>query len=42
VTERRLKGLTHGFIRLHNLLEPARDELSSVARNIAAACNSDN
>jgi acetyl esterase len=38
VTARVAQGLTHGFIRLHNLCDPARDELAAVASEIAAAC----
>ena len=38
VVERRCGGLTHGFVRLHNLLDPAREELQRVGRDIAMAC----
>lgn len=37
VTLRRLIGLTHGFIRLHNLFDVPRDELKAVASEIRAA-----
>ena len=40
VTERCLAGLTHGFVRLHNLLEPAQEELAAVGQDIADACRS--
>lgn len=38
VTTRRVAGVTHGFIRLHNLFDVARDELKAIAQDIAAAC----
>ena len=38
VTLRECPGLTHGFIRLHNLCEPVAEELSTLGRDIARAC----
>ncbi|WP_339948997.1 alpha/beta hydrolase [uncultured Albimonas sp.] len=38
VTLREIPGLTHGFIRLHNLCEPAAEELAAIGRDIARAC----
>jgi acetyl esterase len=37
VTARRLNGVTHGFVRLHNLFTRARGELAIVASEIRAA-----
>lgn len=34
---RRLEGLTHGFVRLHNLFEVPMDELRTIAAEIRAA-----
>ena len=31
-------GLTHGFIRLHNLCEPVREAVAALGRDIAKAC----
>jgi acetyl esterase len=39
VIERQAPGVTHGFIRLHNLFDVARDELKSIAGHIAATCD---
>jgi len=39
VTTRHVAGVTHGFIRLHNLFDVARDEINAMARHIAAACD---
>lgn len=33
-----VEGVTHGFIRLHNLFDLAADELQALADNIADAC----
>ena len=38
VTRRVVQGMTHGFIRLHNLCNPAREELERLGAEIAAAC----
>jgi len=38
VTQRTGHGLTHGFIRLHNLCEPTLTELQTVAREIRQVC----
>lgn len=38
VTQRTGHGLTHGFIRLHNLCEPTLTELRTVAQEIRQAC----
>ncbi len=35
VTHRRVNGLVHGFIRWHNLCEPAREQVELLARDIA-------
>lgn len=35
VTERCAEGLTHGFIRLHNICEPAGNELERIGRDIS-------
>jgi len=40
VTSRELAGLTHGFVRLHNLLEPSREELIKVGQEIRDALKS--
>ena len=37
VTLRRLDGLTHGFVRLHNLFDVPMNELKAVAAEISAA-----
>lgn len=37
VTQRRVEGVTHGFIRLHNLFDVARTELETVAADIVRA-----
>lgn len=37
VTQRRVDGVTHGFIRLHNLFDVARTELETVAADIVRA-----
>lgn len=37
VEQRRLPGLTHGFIRLHNLLDSADAELTAIAQTIRRA-----
>lgn len=37
VRHRHIEGVTHGFIRLHNLMEPADQELTRVAAEVAAA-----
>jgi acetyl esterase len=39
VVARTIPGVTHGFIRLHNLFDIARDEVKTIAAEIAAACN---
>jgi acetyl esterase len=39
VIERHITGVTHGFIRLHNLFDVARDELKAIAADITAACH---
>jgi acetyl esterase len=38
VTHRRIDGLTHGFARLHNHVDTARDAVAGMAHAIAAAC----
>ncbi|KKL57380.1 hypothetical protein LCGC14_2236000 [marine sediment metagenome] len=38
VTERQGAGMTHGFIRLHNLIDTVQAELEIVGRNIRSAC----
>ncbi|MDF2234498.1 alpha/beta hydrolase [Albimonas sp. CAU 1670] len=38
VTLREAPGLTHGFIRLHNLCAPVAEELAAIGRDIAKAC----
>ncbi|SFJ11783.1 alpha/beta hydrolase [Albimonas pacifica] len=38
VTLREAPGLTHGFIRLHNLCAPVAEELAAIGRDIARAC----
>lgn len=38
VIERQVDGVTHGYIRLHNLLDVARDEVAALAANIRDAC----
>jgi acetyl esterase len=42
VTVRRYDGLTHGFIRLHNLVDAADAALSDMATVIAQACRNAN
>jgi acetyl esterase len=37
VTHRRLEGMPHGFVRLHNLLDVSRDEMRTLAGDIRAA-----
>ena len=38
VTLREAEGLTHGFIRLHNLCAPVAEELAAIGRDLARAC----
>lgn len=38
VTRRVVEGMTHGFIRLHSLCDPAREELERLGADITAAC----
>ncbi len=38
VTQRVVEGMTHGFIRLHNLCDPARAEVERLGAEIRAAC----
>lgn len=38
VTRRMVPGVTHGFIRLHNLFDVARQEVAAVARFGASVC----
>jgi cation diffusion facilitator CzcD-associated flavoprotein CzcO/acetyl esterase/lipase len=38
VTRRIIEGMTHGFIRMHNLCEPARDAIFRIGADIRAAC----
>ncbi|SIR08754.1 alpha/beta hydrolase [Bosea sp. TND4EK4] len=38
VTRRQAAGVTHGFIRLHNLLDVAREEMKAAAEFAQAAC----
>lgn len=37
VTARVLPGMTHGFIRLHNLVEPSQQELERIGREVSLA-----
>jgi acetyl esterase len=39
VEHREAAGMTHGFIRWHNLVDVAREELNAIAVRIAAACD---
>lgn len=38
VTERQGAGMTHGFIRLHNLIDTVQEELETLGRDIRSAC----
>ena len=38
VVDRHIPGVTHGFIRLHNLFDVASDEVARLSSEIAAAC----
>jgi acetyl esterase len=38
VTARRVEGLPHGFIRLHNLVDAADDAITAIAADIAQLC----
>jgi len=39
VTRERAEGLTHGFIRLHNVCPPAREALERIGRAMGDACD---
>lgn len=38
VIQREVKGVTHGYIRLHNLLDVAAEEIRALGRDIRTAC----
>jgi acetyl esterase len=38
VEHREIAGMTHGFIRWHNLIDVAKHEVDAIAKRIAAAC----